>query len=310
MQKAIDRYLITGLLVYAASAASLIFRFELAPGDLLIVALILGAGFTSVALLLTAKLPLPLQRPPFKNEVYFLFLLIVWIGVYISVGSQYINKIIPHLWTKSERISSVVSIARKLFVFVVIPFLLYAAKGFTWKDFGLASPPVKLWQRTSIALLLAFAVIISLFQLYLSHGGKILRSEHYSAGRLMIAVPLCLSVLVLEVGLVEEFFFRGLLQSRLSALLKSPTGGIVLSAIIFGLVHAPGLYLRGAEGEGVEGQLPLLFWAAYTIANMSLAGIFLGVIYNKTKNLWLVMIVHAMVDLIPNLKDFIQTWSL
>jgi len=37
--------------------------------------------------------------------------------------------------------------------------------------------------------------------------------------------------LVVEVGLVEEFFFRALLQSRLSVFLRSEVSGIVLGKV-------------------------------------------------------------------------------
>ena len=58
----------------------------------------------------------------------------------------------------------------------------------------------------------------------------------------------------------------------------------------------------------MEEQMPFLFWAAYTIVYMGITGIFLGIIYYKTKNLWLVMAIHAMVDLLPNFPEFVKTW--
>jgi membrane protease YdiL (CAAX protease family) len=127
---------------------------------------------------------------------------------------------------------------------------------------------------------------------------------------MFIALSLCFLWNFIEVGLVEEFFFRAVLQSRIAILLKSKGAGILISGLIFGLAHAPGLYLRGAGSEGVHEQLPFLFWASYTVTVMSLAGIFLGIIWQHTRNLWLVMAIHAMVDLLPNLADFIHSWHL
>ena len=40
------------------------------------------------------------------------------------------------------------------------------------------------------------------------------------------------------------------------------------------------------------------------------AGIFLGIVWQRTKNLWLVMAIHAILDLLPNLEGFIKTWNL
>jgi membrane protease YdiL (CAAX protease family) len=84
----------------------------------------------------------------------------------------------------------------------------------------------------------------------------------------------------------------------------------LLSGLIFGLTHVPGLYLRGAGSEGITEQLPIGFWLCYCIVNMSAAGIFLGIIWSRTRNLLLVMALHAMVDLLPNLNDFIRIWKL
>jgi membrane protease YdiL (CAAX protease family) len=43
---------------------------------------------------------------------------------------------------------------------------------------------------------------------------------------------------------------------------------------------------------------------------MSLAGIFLGIVWSRTKNIYLVMGIHAMVDLLPNIGDFILDWHI
>ncbi|MGZ8550098.1 MAG: CPBP family glutamic-type intramembrane protease [Chitinophagaceae bacterium] len=45
------------------------------------------------------------------------------------------------------------------------------------------------------------------------------------------------------------------------------------------------------------------------MAYMSVAGIFLGIVWQRTKNLWLVMAIHAMLDLLPNAGEFIRTWG-
>jgi membrane protease YdiL (CAAX protease family) len=106
---------------------------------------------------------------------------------------------------------------------------------------------------------------------------------------------------MLEVGVVEEFFFRVLLQSRLSAVLKSKLGGIVLASLLFGLVHAPGLYLRsGATQEGLSANPSLLMAVGYSIVITSVAGFFLGVLWARTRNFLLLVLVHAAADLLPN----------
>ncbi len=87
--------------------------------------------------------------------------------------------------------------------------------------------------------------------------------------------------------MVEEFFFRALVQSRL-----------ILSGLVFGLAHAPGFYLRGGGNLDNLGLHPSLFLSiGYSILVLSVSGFFLAIIWSKTKNLWLVMVIHAFGDL-------------
>ncbi len=124
-------------------------------------------------------------------------------------------------------------------------------------------------------------------------------------------MPLFYIWLIFEVGLVEEFFFRALIQSRLTAITKSEIGGIFISGLFFGLAHVPGFYLRGGGTLDNLGEHPSLFMSiGYSILVLSVAGFFLAVVWSKTKNLWLVMAIHAFVDLLPGLPEFIKAWGI
>ena len=95
--------------------------------------------------------------------------------------------------------------------------------------------------------------------------------------------------LVVEVGLVEEFFFRALVQERASAFFRSKAAGVVIMALVFGLAHAPGLYLRtGATQEGLSANPTLLAAVGYSLVVTSVAGLFFGVLWARTRNLALV----------------------
>ncbi|MGE5107667.1 MAG: lysostaphin resistance A-like protein [Sphingobacteriales bacterium] len=305
-----NKYFIGGLLVYVAAVLYLHFAFEQPLREMFVSFTILGIGFSYIGWWLTKDLSQPYHLPAIKKESWFLLLLVAWIVFYITYGGSLINKSLPASWVENPPIYSIIIFLRKLLFFVLVPFGVYKAFGFSLKDFGLKGSPVKFFSQKSILVFILLSIAALLFQYFLSSGAKGVRSGAFDTAQLLIGLPLCFVYLIFDAGLIEEFFFRGLLQSRLSVLLKSTAGSIVVSAIIFGLVHAPGLYLRGAESEGIEEQLPFTFFAAYTVAYMSVAGIFLGIIYSKTKNLWLVVAIHAMVDLLPNLGDFIHTWGI
>lgn len=305
-----DKYFLAGLAIYILAVLYLHFFFQQPIQDFLTVFIIPGAGFSLIAWLLLKRHALASNRPAIKNEVVVLLFLLACIVAYITWGATFINQFIPGSWTDNEKINSLIVIVRKLLVFVAVPWLVYRFFGFTGEDFGSKNSRIKFFSRMGFAVFLVLSTAAVLFQFFLSNGSKPVRNGEFSLHQLAIGLPLCFVWLFIEAGLVEEFFYRAVLQSRLTVLLRSPTGGIVITALIFGLSHAPGLYLRGAESEGVDEQLPFLFWSAYTIAYMSVAGIFLGIVWQRTKNLCLVMAIHAMFDLLPNAGDFIKTWNL
>jgi uncharacterized protein len=111
----------------------------------------------------------------------------------------------------------------------------------------------------------------------------------------------------LEAGLCEEFLFRAALQSRFAAWLKSNAAAIVATSLLFGLAHAPGLYLRG--GPGVDGwSTDPIQVVAFTIATLSPISILFGVLWARTRSLLLVVLLHACVDLLPFTSEFISIW--
>ena len=110
---------------------------------------------------------------------------------------------------------------------------------------------------------------------------------------------------------MEEFFFRGLVQTRCAAWFKSEVSGVALMALLFGLAHAPGFILRGAGIKDALGPNPSVADSiAYAIVILSVAGIFFGIVWARTKNLFAVMLIHAATDLLPNLKQFVDTWQI
>lgn len=90
------------------------------------------------------------------------------------------------------------------------------------------------------------------------------------------------------VGITEEFFSRGLLLNGIEKLLKgnkTQLKAVMLSALIFGLGHI----------FGIIGATPyyIISKVIWTIG----LGIYLGAIYVKTRNLWIVAFFHIIIDL-------------
>ena len=114
--------------------------------------------------------------------------------------------------------------------------------------------------------------------------------------------------LSIEAGLCEEFLFRACIQSRLSAWLKSPSAGILLTSILFGLAHWPGLYLRG--GPGVDGwSTDPVQVAAFTIATLSPLAVSMGLLWARSRSLLLILLVHGAIDALPHTAETFRLWG-
>lgn len=263
---------------------------------------ILGVIFPVLAMLATYRLSaLPHVVLRLTIETMALLTYLVVIAWVLVSGFGQVARI------RTEPLHSVVLLSVKLVVFVVIPAAITLALGH-YRIAELA--PVSLrWRELRPALWMSLAAL--LMQSFLGRGLHDIREAHLSLWVLAVATPFSFIWLMIEVGVVEELFFRVLLQERLAAALRSPWGGLVVAAVLFALVHAPGFYLRPAATQEALGSHPSLFMAVgYSIVLTSLAGFFLGVLWMRTKNLAVLVIVHAAGDLLPNLVPWVKAFHL
>jgi membrane protease YdiL (CAAX protease family) len=263
---------------------------------------IIGIGFSGLALLAargTGALRVPVHEP--RNEsalllAYVALVLVPW----LAFGAGRVRG-----WTSSPAVAEVFVMVAKLAVFVVLPFVLLARRGYGLRDF-LAG-----WGRGHTRVLLVVSAGALAFQAVFGRGLHELEALAISPSRLAVGAVLGLAWLAVEAGLVEELFFRALVQERAAALLRSEAAGIVVMAVVFGLAHAPGLYLRtAATQEGLSANPSLLAAVGYSIVFTSAAGLFFGVLWARTRNLALVCLAHAAFDLLPNLAPWLRTFGL
>jgi membrane protease YdiL (CAAX protease family) len=270
--------------------------------EALVAVVILGLIFPALALLATRRLA-PLTYVVRQPGIETIALLVYLVAIAWSLVSGFSR--IARIET--EPLHSVALLGVKLLAFVVIPAAITSALG----HYRIAElMPISLrWRELRPALLMSLAALF--MQSVLGRGLHDIREAHLPAWVLAVATPLSFVWLMIEVGVVEEFYFRALLQERLAAVLRSPWGGLVVAALLFGLVHAPGFYLRPAATQEALGSHPSLFMAAgYSIVLTSLAGLFLGVLWMRTKNFAVVVIAHAATDLLPNLVPWVKSFHL
>jgi uncharacterized protein len=304
---------LAGITVYAASLALLWRNKSFGHADAIWELMIFGFAFPIVAWFATLRAkPLEIATKRSGAEMALLFVCLIAVTLYLVWGSMFSEMLVPYRWIAEPRLKFAVVFVRKLIVFVAIPFLLFRfIFGYRWRDYGLQFAGLRALAGNHLAVVLALSAAILAFQFFLGGGAAPVRRGQLTAAQLAIGLPLCFLWLFVEAGLVEEFFFRGLLQSRLAVWFKSEVTGVALMALAFGLAHAPGFILRKAGLAEAIGQNPSAADAiAYAVVVLSVSGIFFGIVWARTRNLFALMIIHAATDLLPNLKEFVGTWGI
>jgi membrane protease YdiL (CAAX protease family) len=289
------------LALYGATLWLLSRREQVELGEILPALVLFGGLFSGIAWLLTLRtqpLEITVRRPAAETTVLLGYL--VLLVVYLIWGVGPVKALAP-----THPAQEFVVLASKLLVWVGLPFVLMrAVGGYTAGELMPVSS-----RRRDVVTGIVLCVLFILLQLLVGRGLKDMKASGYSAGAIVGAVPLVFGWLVFEVGIVEEFFFRALLQTRISRLLRSEAAGIVIASVLFGLVHAPGFYLRTLASQETVGAHPsILMSAGYAIVVTSAAGIFMAVLWSRTRNFAVVVAVHAAGDLVPGIVPMLDAF--
>ena len=301
-----------GFAAYGASLALLWRNQTFAPEDAISLLVIFGLALPLLAWITTLRArPLTLTIQRRAAEMWLLFACLIVVTLYLVWGPALSEALVPADWLASPRVKFFIALVRKLVVFVAVPFLLFRTFfGYRWRDFGLQLAGFRALAGNHLPVVLALSSAILVFQFFVGSGAAPIRHGEFSASQLAIGLPVCFAWLFLEAGLVEEFFFRALLQTRLAAWFRSEVTGVALMALLFGLAHAPGFILRHAGLAEAIGENPSPADSiAYAIVVLSVGGILFGIVWARTKNLFAVMIIHAATDLLPNFAEFLKTWG-
>jgi membrane protease YdiL (CAAX protease family) len=167
------------------------------------------------------------------------------------------------------------------FVFVYAPliipvYFLIVHQKFTADQIGL--------RRKNIMIYIPIAIILGLM---IAEGEYYLIQPGYLIYDLSLWNILKLSVvMILFVGLVEELIFRSVLQTRLEEFFGMYSG-LVMTSMLFGIMHS---------GYGT----------VYEMMFTGLAGVVIGYLFQKTRSLPLIALLHGIVNiflfgLIPHL---------
>jgi membrane protease YdiL (CAAX protease family) len=147
-----------------------------------------------------------------------------------------------------------------------------------------------------VASALVVGILVSLLQVA-GRNGEAIR-ELFRSGRASWLWPLSFVLMVLTAAGTEEFFFRGVLQTRLRVALRSRLLAIGVTAVLFAAYHVPYAYynaswgtqynLAGAIRAAAETGLPL--------------GVVLGGVFAISgESLPVSVLAHALINSFPGM---------
>lgn len=294
------RALLVYLLIWGASTAYL----ALTGGDwvfpiasLVIFGLLLGALIWFLTRRMDAP-PVPVANPA-RESAAFLGYVVVYAVALIAFGLGAVKAAIP-----AGQAQDLAVLAYKLTIHVLIPAGIVLLLGSALRPlFDPGTSRRGFWPTLLVLAGLMFGLLA-----LVSPSLKQIDALGLAPAAALVWVLASWAWMSVEAGLCEEFLFRACLQSRLTAWLRSPATAIVVTSILFGLAHWPGLYLRG--GPGVDGwSTDPVQVAAFTIATLSPLSVSLGLLWARSRSLLLVVLVHGAIDALPNTAELVRIWS-
>lgn len=261
---------------------------------------IFGLALSGVAWLLTrgADAPAIEVKPEIESGAVLLYLA-AYAVLFLGIGMSAAREALPE-----GRAQELLVIGLKLAAHVALPALLLVMLGAKLAPLFQAGITGRKFWRTLIVM---GAIILGLLAV-ISPSLQNIAATNTAPAALAWIAPVSFIWITIEAGLNEEFLFRGVVQTRLSALFRSAWAGVIVTSVLFGLAHAPGLFLRG--GPGVDGwSTDPVQVIAHTIAVLTPISLLFGLIYARTKSLLLVVLLHGLVDVLPNMDEFIRIWT-
>ena len=289
------------LLVWGAAAAVLMAQRSVDFADAVSVFVVLGVLFPLTAWLLTlgrSAPPIAVARPRLELAAVLGFLALYAV-FFVGYGLNAFHAAFPAV----TRLSSALLLGLKLLVHVAAPAALLALLGARLAPLVASRTSPRAFWLTLVVLGGGSLALLCL----VSPALRQIAAAQLSPVGLTLAIAGSFVWLALEAGLCEEFLFRAVLQTRLAAVMNTEAGAACVAALIFALAHVPGLWMR--SGDTVAGHSKdLVHVIAYAVATLSPAGLYLGFVWSRTRSLLLVVLLHALIDVLPNTADFARLW--
>ena len=179
----------------------------------------------------------------------------------------------------------------KLLLLLAIPLIAYRRMGYRIADL---TPGWRFSAGSLTRIAIGFAIG---FGVNLGHlKWQAAARGNFSENEFLARVALGPVLAFLMAGFPEEFVFRGMLQTRLEAV-RGRIVAILLTALLFTAWHIPPRYFNASGVEGEAGNLSSVMLG--TGAPVFIAGLILGLLWDRYRSFWVLVAAHTGVDTLP-----------
>jgi len=183
------------------------------------------------------------------------------------------------------------TIIYKEMLLFVFPLVFLILRKYSLSSLGLS---LRNWKQNFGIGTLIFLCMAIPSALFVSNTASLIFSGRLSLTLAAVGFPILFLHNIFLSGLPEEFFFRVFIQTRISVLLKSTVGGILLASLFFGLIHIDDLLRLYPDMT-----LSAAFSKAFFIQGFT--GLVEGFLWARTRNLAPGIIVHSGINALNNL---------
>jgi uncharacterized protein len=223
---------------------------------------LIGVAYALLPALLVAS---SAGKPP-GTPTDYLAAIIVW----LPVEFRWMYRLFPYPAQLTHTLTILLALSTGVAAFVLLGRLEGVGYAIEWRR-GFAENVL-----AHFGIFAAMAVAIGIRIGFLTYDPSVARLR---------SLPLTIIGILFFTAWPEEFLFRGILQNLFSRTFKNQWTGLILASIIFGLSH--------------------IFHAPYPnwkyVALATIAGLFYGHTWMKTKSLFPAALVHALVDILWHL---------
>ena len=161
-------------------------------------------------------------------------------------------------------------------------------------------PEWTLTLRSALAIALSFLLG---FCLNLGHlDGIFAAAAKFPPGEYSARIAAGFFIVLFTAGFPEEFFFRGILQTRLERVWNR-TSAILLTAALFTAWHLPTRFVHAHGVEGQAGDFSSVLLG--TGLPVFLVGLFFGKMWDRYRSLLPLIAAHWAIDTLPAISSFL-----